>query len=195
MPTWGSFWMAQPLWCWGWGCNDRPSPAGGVLPHQTAQWCRALPSCCCLWSDSWSDPPGCWGWAKTDILRPHKSFWFLIKSIFKCVLWVSATYTMHGTPPIRTLTSLGCPVLSLRPLMVREVPPALGPLWGKMPLRTGSWWRRDKGSEAKMHRGGKCVINSPIQGGWFIGKIKVTPGHSASPSAAITINLLVTWDN
>lgn len=51
------------------------------------------------------------------------------------------TYTIHGTPPIKTLTSLGCPVLRLRPLMVRDEPPALGPLRGEMLLSAGSWWR------------------------------------------------------
>lgn len=41
---------------------------------------------------------------------------------------INRTYTTHGTPPISTLTSLGCPVLSLWPLMLRAEPPALGPL-------------------------------------------------------------------
>lgn len=59
------------------------------------------------------------------------------------------TYTIHDTPPIKTLTSLGCPVLSLRPLMVRDEPPALGPLWGKMLLSTGSWRRRERGEEER----------------------------------------------
>lgn len=65
----------------------------------------------------------------------------------KLAVSIQVTYTTHGIPPISTLTSLGCPVLSLRPLMVREEPPAFGPLWGKMLLSTGSWWWRRRETE------------------------------------------------
>lgn len=69
-PTWESFWMEKPWWCWGWGCNDTPNPADGALLHQTAQWCCVLLSCYCLWLNSWSDPPGCSAWKHTISLSP-----------------------------------------------------------------------------------------------------------------------------
>lgn len=148
--TWESFWTEQPLWCWGWGCNDTPNPEGVALLHRTAQWCCVLLFCCCLGSDSWCDPPGCPAWTETDILHFNPTFIGLFTLKQSLNSWsIRNTYTIHDTPPIKTLTSLGCPVLSLRPLMVRDEPPALGPLWGKMLLSTGSWRRRERGEEER----------------------------------------------
>lgn len=67
------------------------------------------------------------------------------------------TYIIQGTPPIKTLTSLGFPVFRLRPLMVTDEPPALGPLSGKILLSTGFCSREDrqnieKGSYRKVQR-------------------------------------------
>lgn len=140
--TWESSGTEQPSWCLGWGCSDTPGPVGVSLPHRSARWCCAPRSCCCLGSHSWCGPPGCWSWTKTKTSF-HESFKRRQRvSFHKDLQFQKATYTIHGTPPIRTLTSLGCPVLRLRPLIVRDEPPALGPLRGEILLSTGSWKRR-----------------------------------------------------
>lgn len=88
--------------------------------------------------------------------------------IYSLSSWsTGGTYTIHDTPPIKTLTSLGCPVLRLRPLIVRDEPPALGPLRGEMLLSTGSWWRdeekrREIKDEMQKEREKKSLINNPI---------------------------------
>lgn len=157
--------MEQPWWCLGWGCNDTPSPSGGALHHQTAQWCRVLPSCCCLGSDSWCDPSGCRAWEEERLLDFNPQ----IKSCSMNRIYSGSAYTSHGIPPIKTLTSFRCPVLSAWPVMVREEPPALGPLWGKMLLSTGFWReKRDQAWDAK----NKSVIDNSILRWRFIGKIK-----------------------
>lgn len=56
----------------------------------------------------------------------------------ECVSVCRVTHTRHSTPPMRTATSLGCPVFRLRPLIVRDEPPALGPLRGETLLSAGS---------------------------------------------------------
>lgn len=154
--TWESSWTEQPSWCSGWGCSDTPGPAGVSLPLRSAQWCCAPRSYCCLGSHSWCGPPGCWSWTKTKTslhqsFKRRQSVWFFL---WRFTSNLKATYTIHGTPPIRTLTSLGCPVLRLRPLIVRGEPPALGPLRGEMLLSTGSW-KRSRRREIKHEKHGE----------------------------------------
>lgn len=52
---------------------------------------------------------------------------------------VYASHMLQGTPPTVTLRSVGRPVSRFRPVMVSEVPPALGPRSGDTPITNGSW--------------------------------------------------------
>ncbi len=51
---------------------------------------------------------------------------------------VCESYIVQGTPPTVTVRSEGRPVSRFRPVMVRDVPPALGPLSGDTPITNGS---------------------------------------------------------
>ena len=53
------------------------------------------------------------------------------------------SYMLQGTPPTVMVRSEGLPVSRFRPVIVRDVPPALGPLSGVTPITNGSWqWGR-----------------------------------------------------
>lgn len=52
---------------------------------------------------------------------------------------------LQGTPPTVMLRSKGWPVSRFRPVIVRDVPPAFGPLSGDTPITNGSWEDREEG--------------------------------------------------
>lgn len=131
LTRWSS-WLELRVWRWGWGCSGRRRSVGGAGGFHSEEWPDVLQWCCCClfcrrrWSSGslryWEDTG-----TESGTIR---SAW----RWHSC----SPSHISHGTPPTVMVRSDGSPVRRFRPVMVKDIPPALGPLSGVTPITDGS---------------------------------------------------------